>query len=102
MTARFVLSPRAESDIQSAFEWYESQRPGLGEQYLAALREKLEFVRDHPQASPVVYRNVRRAVIARFPYLVFYVAQPERTAVIGVLHHARSPSSWPGQPRRAR
>ena len=45
-----------EANIQSAFEWYESQRPGLGEQYLGALREKLEFVREHPQASPVKRR----------------------------------------------
>ena len=102
MTPQFILRPRAESDIQSAFEWYESQMPGLGEQYLGALREKLEFVREHPQASPVVYRNVRRAVITRFSYLVFYVVQLKRTSVLAVLHHARSPSSWPGRPRRAR
>lgn len=48
MTPQFILRPRAESDIQSAFEWYESQMPGLGEQYLGALREKLEFVRGVP------------------------------------------------------
>ncbi len=30
MTPQFILRPRAESDIQSAFEWYESQMPGLG------------------------------------------------------------------------
>jgi plasmid stabilization system protein ParE len=67
MTRRFTLRPRAESDIQSAFEWYESQRPGLGAEFLTAVREKLEAVRNFPESSPVIYRDVRRAVVSRFP-----------------------------------
>lgn len=95
MTWRFILRVRAERDIQSAYEWYESQRPGLGEQFLVALRERLEAVRDHPESNPVLYRDVRRAVVPRFPYLVFYVVRPERVAVLAVLHHARNPAVWP-------
>lgn len=95
MTRQFILRPRAEHDIQSAFEWYDSQRSGLGEEFLVALRERLEALRAHPEASPVLYRGIRRAVVSRFPYLIFYVARPERVAVLAVLHHARNPASWP-------
>ena len=95
MTRQFILRPRAEHDIQSAFEWYESQRSGLGEEFLVALRERLEALRAHPEASPVLYRGVRRAVVSRFPYLIFYVVRPERDVVLAVLHHARNPASWP-------
>jgi toxin ParE1/3/4 len=95
MTRRFILRPRAENDIQAAFEWYESQRAGLGDQFLAAVRERLEAIRNFPDANPVVYRAIRRAVVSRFPYLVFYVVRPERIAVLAVLHHARNPAVWP-------
>jgi toxin ParE1/3/4 len=95
MTRQFILRARAEHDIRSAFEWYESQRSGLGTEFLAALRERLEAVRDHPESSPVLYRGTRRAVVSRFPYLIFYVARPERVAVLAVLHHARNPAVWP-------
>jgi plasmid stabilization system protein ParE len=95
MTRRFILRPRAENDIQSAFEWYESQRAGLGEEFLTAVREKLEAVRDYPGANPIIYRDVRRAVVSRFPYLIFYVARPTQVAVLAVLHHARNPAVWP-------
>ena len=54
MTRQFVLRDRAEHDIQSAFEWYESQRPGLGEEFLLVLRERLEAVRSHLESSPVL------------------------------------------------
>lgn len=95
MIRRFTLRGRAENDIQAAFEWYESQRPGLGEQFLAAVRERLEAIRDFPEASPIVYRAIRRAVVSRFPYLIFYVVRLERITVLAVLHHARSPAGWP-------
>ena len=95
MTRQFILRPRAEDDIRSAFEWYESQRAGLGAEFLAALRQRLEAVRANPEASPVLYRGIRRAVVSRFPYLIFYVARPERVIVLAVLHHARNPAVWP-------
>jgi len=95
MTRQFILRPRAEHDIQSVFDWYESQRPRLGEEFLVALRARLETVRAHPEACPVVYRGIRRAVVPRFPYLIFYVARPERVAVLAVVHHARNPAVWP-------
>ena len=102
MTRRFILRPRAERDIQSTFEWYESQRSGLGDEFLASLREKLETVRSFPEAFPVLYRNVRRAVVSRFPYVVFYLVQPTRVAVLAVVHQSRNPANWPRRPRRAR
>jgi len=95
MTRQFILRARAEHDIRSALEWNESQRAGPGAEFLAALRERLEAVRDHPESSPALYRGIRRAVVSRFPYLIFYVARPERVAVLAVLHHARNPAVWP-------
>jgi plasmid stabilization system protein ParE len=95
MTRRFIVRPRAERDIQSAYDWYESQEPGLGERFLETVRKRLEAIRDFPESCPVIYRDVRRAVVSRFPYLVFYVVQPNRVTVLAVLHHSRSPATWP-------
>jgi plasmid stabilization system protein ParE len=95
MTRRFIVRPQAERDIQSAHGWYESQEPGLGERFLEAVQKRLEAIRDFPESCPIIYRDVRRAVVSRFPYLVFYVVQPTRVTVLAVLHHSRNPASWP-------
>jgi len=99
MTRRFILRPRAERDIQSAFEWYESQQRGLGEEFLGSLRERLEAVRSFPESAPILYRDVRRAVVSRFPYVIFYIVQPTRVSVLAVLHQSRNPATWPRRPR---
>src|SRR5688500_6120454 len=95
MTRRFILRPRAENDIRSAFEWYESRRPRLGEQFLTAVRDRLESIREFPDANPIVYRDIRRAVVSRYPYLVSYILRPPQITVLAVLHHARNPAIWP-------
>ena len=97
MTRRVVLRQRAQNDLRSAFEWYESQRPGLGESFLVAVEEQLENVAAFPDANRVVYRRIRRAVVARFPYLIFYIAKAERVDVLAILHHARNPADWPSR-----
>jgi len=76
MTRRFIVRLRAERDIQSTFAWYESQQRGLGDEFLSAIRQRLETVRSFPESASVVYRDVRRVVVSRFPYVVFYVVRP--------------------------
>src|SRR4051812_1277521 len=95
MTRRIILRQRAQDDLRSAFQWYESQRQGLGHAFLAAAEERLESIAEFPNASRVVYRQVRRAVVSRFPYLIFYVAKAQDIDVLAVLHHARNPADWP-------
>ena len=44
---------------------------------------------------PCVHGEVRRAVVSRFPYAVFYRVDPKRVVVLAVLHMARDPKLWP-------
>lgn len=37
MSYNLIIQPEAEYDIQDAFEWYESQNPGLGSEFVRAL-----------------------------------------------------------------
>ena|SRR5436190_12765799 len=101
MTRRFVVRVRAERDIQSAFEWYESQQRGLGDEFLAAVRQSLETVRSFPESASVLYRDVRRAVVSRFPYVIFYVVRPALVSILAVLHQSRDPAIWPRRSRTA-
>jgi plasmid stabilization system protein ParE len=95
MTLPVILRARAEHDIRRVFEWYESQQPGLGDEFLAHIRECLEAARELPEAAPLIHRNVRRAIVSKFPYLVFYLATSARLVVLAVLHSSRDPSNWP-------
>jgi len=92
--ARAELTPGAESDIAEAFDFYEAQLAGLGVQFLATLERQLELVVDNPLQYEVRYRSVRRAVLRRFPYAIFYLFEGESVVVLAVEHQARDPEHW--------
>jgi len=92
---RVVVRPAAAADIEDAYEWYESQQPGLGDEFLAALRTTRDRVLEHPEAYPVLHRNTRRALIPqRFPYALFYRLYDDTIVIVACMHAKRDPRRW--------
>ncbi len=91
MSHGLVVRPLAEQDLLEAQEWYELQRPGLGGEFRGAIDDLLERVADHPRLYPPVYRGLRRAVVRRFPYLVFFAVGPQVVTIVACLHGRRRP-----------
>jgi plasmid stabilization system protein ParE len=83
------VRPDADLDARQAREWYESQRVGLGEQFLLALAEVFLKLEESPMRFPVYYRDFRRVMMAPFPYKVFYRVDGDVVAVVRILHAAR-------------
>jgi plasmid stabilization system protein ParE len=84
----------AAADVDEAHWWYEGQRPGLGDEFLAAMSECFDSICTQPEQFPIVYRDQRRAIVRRFPYLVFFRALPESVVVFAVCHAVRDPRRW--------
>ena len=39
MACKILIEPEAELDLAEAFNWYDKQQPGLGEEFLACVDE---------------------------------------------------------------
>lgn len=94
MLPALFVRPEAEADLAEAYAFYQECRAGLGDDFLASAQEALEQVRAHPAQYEEVMPGVRRALLHRFPYCVFYVRVEGAISVIGVLHASRSPDHW--------
>jgi plasmid stabilization system protein ParE len=94
MNRPLVFLREAQDELDEAYAWYEQQRSGLGDDLLAAVREVLARIQDHPYIYAEVHRGVRRGVIRRFPYGVYYRAESDRIVVIAVYHGSRAPRGW--------
>ena len=91
---RLVVRPEAELDALEAATWYDGERRGLGDEFLAELRATFSRIEEGPVRFPVVFREVRRAILGRFPFGVFFVLEAERATVIAITHLRRHPSAW--------
>jgi plasmid stabilization system protein ParE len=95
MTLAVVFRRRVQSDLTAAFDWYQLQRSGLGGEFLSAAQLTFRSVGLYPESFACVHGVVRRALVARFPFAIFYLVEPTRVVVLRVLHTARDPKLWP-------
>ena len=98
MASRLVFRKRIGKDLAAGYRWYEGQRAGLGEEFLVTVNASFDNIEEFPEGCAFIRGSVRRAIVARFPYAVFYQVEPKRVVVLAVLHTARDPKLWP-QPR---
>ena len=67
--------------------------PGLGLRFLDELDYVLNRVTTAPFQFPAIHPGVRRALLNRFPYSVYFVAGDEEVEIIAVLHQHRHPDT---------
>jgi toxin ParE1/3/4 len=91
---RVVFRPEAVADLQAAVTWYEARRPGLGADFEAALDADLALLRETPRAFPVVLRDLRKLLLRRFPYAIYFRLEADEVVIRGVLHLRQHPRHW--------
>jgi len=92
---RVVYRLAAGQDIGRARAWYEAERVGRGVRFEAAVHALAELIAEHPEAFPVVGGLVRRGLVSRFPYALYYQPLDDQTVeVIACLHTHRRPGAW--------
>ena len=94
MTADIELTRAAQNDIFNAYDWYECERLGLGDDFRDAVDAGLAKIAHAPRSFSFVGKGVRRARIERFPYQIFYRCFGPIVLVYAVLHDKRDPSAW--------
>ena len=89
--AKIWLVADALADLAAAREWYEAQRPGLGDEFIGAVDDAMESVLAFPIAYPVDYRDARRFLVERFPYCLYYRLEGDDVVVVACIHAVRDP-----------
>jgi toxin ParE1/3/4 len=91
---RLISEPRADLDVEAAFEWYENERPGLGLEFLDELRATYNRIADGPLKYQELRGSIRRALLRRFPYAVYFAIEGDVVVVVAVLRASRDPAEW--------
>lgn len=97
MSYRVFVRRAAERDITQAQRWYEQQRAGLAKEFQSELEELVDRLAQTPLIYPVLYRNVYRAMLRRFPYLIWYRVEKETVTVLAYTHGRIDPAGIPAR-----
>ena len=85
MKRRISVRPEAQIEIKATALWYESRLRGLGSRFRDELRATLNHIADNPLRFPSIGQDVRRALLHRFPYALYFVVKSNVVIVVAVL-----------------
>ena len=92
--SHLILRVEAERELQDGYDWYEERAPGVGSRFLDQVQRLLEEIQLAPLRYTCVRRDVRMALVRRFPYAVFYRAIENSIVVYSVFQTSRDPNIW--------
>lgn len=97
MKVRF--HPEVEAEVLAATEWYESERPGLGAEFLESLGRAGAALRERPETWPLwpgvpERQRVRRYLMERFPFGIAYEIDGDGILFLAVAHLKRRERYW--------
>jgi plasmid stabilization system protein ParE len=95
-----ILVPEAKAEANEAVRWYEDRREGLGDRFLTALYAAFDDLAADPRRMSLLEtdelsgREIRRARVAKFPYIVIFEVAESEIRVVAVAHTSRRPDYW--------
>lgn len=93
MSYKIKLISEARLDIKDTIDWYNEQRVGLGRVFYQSVKSKMHYIKINPLHYQISYRNVRSALVNKFPYQVHYHIEKANKSIIvlAILHTSRDP-----------
>lgn len=85
MSLPVELLSGADGDLQDIFNRFEDYRAGFGVEFMIVLDAYFARIAVFPEIAPIYFERVRRQVMQRFPFGIFYEPQPNRILVSAIL-----------------
>jgi toxin ParE1/3/4 len=89
---RFLEEAREEA--VAAFDWYSERNELAAVEFWKQLRVAVESISIAPERWPADERGIRKVILQRFPFVVFYREISEHVEVVAVTHARRRPGYW--------
>lgn len=84
----------ARAEIHEAFEWYLTRSPRAAAAFITAVDVAIRSIEESPERHGPIHGNLRRWLLAGFPYGIYYKVYPKTISVVGVIHGSRHPDTW--------
>lgn len=94
MSQKLVFRPQAREEIEQAAAWYDERGSGLSAEFLRALDATVGSIVRNPRQFPTAHREMRRALLRRFPYSLIFTVSDEEVLILSCTHWRQDPRRW--------
>ncbi len=94
---KIIYSPEAEAEFLEAIPYYGSREEIEDDPFLAAMNFHVGEIAHDPDRFPKAGRDIRRCVVRKFPFIIFFRTLPDHIRILAVAHTSRHPDYWKHQ-----
>lgn len=84
----------AKEEFLSARDYYDDLNFGLGKSFIIEVEKAINIIKRNPLAYPIIKKNIRKAVIMKFPYSILYIIEKDLVYLLAIMHQKRKPNYW--------
>ncbi len=88
---KIVFSQMAQVELEETVLYYESEKEGLGELFKTIVIEAIGKLEIFPEIYMQISPNIRRVVLSKFPYNIFYNYKEEVITIVSISHQHKKP-----------
>ena len=85
------ISQLAFFEIEDAKEYYNLQKSTLGDTFKDDVKKSIENIKQFPTLYPNITNNIKRCLLHRFPFSIFYAISDDTILILSVAHQHRKP-----------
>ena len=84
----------ARKELLDARDYYDELVYGLGQTFVNEIEKSLKVIKNKPLSFPVANEDIRKAVVLKFPYSIFYRIEGKNIYILAIAHQKREPKYW--------
>jgi hypothetical protein len=90
-TLKIEISKYAQLEIEESKEYYNLQKNSLGDDFKYDVFMAFNNIVYSPSLYPNVTKNIKRCLLHRFPFSIFYTVKKDSVLILSVAHQHRKP-----------
>ncbi len=94
MEYTLIITEAAETDIISAFQWYEEQKGSLGADFKIQISKTIQAIQINPLKIQKRYNHIRVIFTKKFPYGIHYKISKNQIIILAIFHTSMNPKKW--------
>ncbi|HBA26096.1 MAG TPA: type II toxin-antitoxin system RelE/ParE family toxin [Nitrospinae bacterium] len=91
---KIIIHEDAEKELWHATDYYEDKVVGLGLDFENEIQKALISIQENPKRYIETEYRVRKYLLQKFPYFVYYIEFEEYIWIVAFAHTSRKPFYW--------
>lgn len=88
------LSEEAITDFDNSYHFYYKDNPKIADDFFLAINRGFNSIKQNPTTFPFIHKKVRKYVVKKFPFVIYYRVIDSIIQIIAIFHTNRNPEIW--------